>query len=675
VDSRSTVPPYPPSRREDKTEVFHGRELVDPYQWLEDGSSAETLQWIAAQNAFARSLLDRLPDRASTTERLRELLLHDWVSMPIERCGNYYFMKRRATDDQPCIYRRRGIHGSDELLVDAHSLSPDHSASIVMHEPSSDARLLLYGVRMTGVDETDLRVFDVENERELPDRIAPALHYKATWKRDSSGFYYFHRARGENPRIRFHVLGTDAVEDRDLFGEGYGPETWLDVVESEDGRYLFLKVGWGWRKDEWYVRDLREDSPPRPLIFGIDANFMPDFTADSLIVRTDWKAPCGRIIKIDFKDPSPQKWREIVPEAQDAIQASCVIGEKLFVNYLHNVTSRISIFSLEGEPLGELPVPENCVAGVYGRFGHDEGGVHFSSYTMPTSIYRYRSSTGELTLWHRNAAPFDSNQFETREVWYSSKDGTRVPMFLVHRQGIPLDGARPTVLYGYGGFNLPLLPGFSPGAAWWVEQGGVYAVPSLRGGGEFGAAWHEGGMLANKQNVFDDFIAAAEWLIASGYTSPNRLAISGISNGGLLVGAVMTQRPELMSAALCAYPDLDLIRFRRYNQNNNLPALFEYGDPADPNQFKFIAAYSPYEHVRAGVRYPAVLFVTGEADTRVPPAQARKMTARMQTATASGLPILLLHDPKSGHAGGRGLEKIIEEMSLEWSFLAWQLGV
>jgi prolyl oligopeptidase len=675
VDPNGPFPPYPFARRGDASEVFHGVDLVDPYQWLEEGQSAETLDWIGAQNAYAHWLLDGLAARPRITGRLTDLLHHDALGLPIERSGYYFFMKRRAGEDQWCIYRRNGIDGRDELLVDPHPLSPDHSASVIIYEPTDDAGMMLYGVRMTGVDETDIRVLDLNSGRELRDRIPPALHYNVTWTRDGSGFYYYHCARGEDPRIYLHMLGTDPASDREIFGEGYGPENGMRAVESEDGRYLLIVVGWGWLRDEVFLRDLAGDGPLRPLITEIAANFIPTFTGDQLIVRTDWNAPRGRVLKIDLRDPAREKWREIVPEAGDAIQSVSVIGEKLFVSYLHDVTSRIAIYSLEGSPLGEVSMQGVGTAGIYGRHGHDEGGFHFTSYTTPLSIYRYRASLGERTLWYQNPVPYTSDRFETRQVWYSSKDGTPVPMFLVHRKGLVFDGGRPTVLYGYGGFNASLTPSFSAEVAWWIEQGGIYAVPNLRGGGEFGETWHRAGMLGNKQNVFDDFIAAAEWLFANNFTNPDKLAISGVSNGGLLVGAVMTQRPELMRAVVCKYPDLDMIRSRRYSKNNCLPSLLEYGDPAIADQFRFIAAYSPYEHVREGIKYPAVLFTTGEADTRAPAAQARKMTARMQAASASGLPILLLHDPKAGHAGGRGLAKIVEDLSLEWSFLAWQLGI
>ena len=363
-----------------------------------------------------------------------------------------------------------------------------------------------------------------------------------------------------------------------------------------------------------------------------------------------------------------------MPETEDAIQNFALVGDKL-VNYLHNVTSRIAIFSPDGDPHGDLSLPLQGTTGMAGRYGHDEGIFYFNRTRFRTQSIDTIRGRGNPTSGIATLFPFESERFKMNQVWYSSKDGTRVPMFLVYRKGLILDGQRPTVMYGYGGFNVSLTPAFNLAVAWWIEQGGVYAVPNLRGGGEFGEDWHHAGMLSNKQNVFDDFIAAAEWLTANNYTNPNKLAITVGSNGGLLVGAVMTQRPDLMRAVVCWHPNLDTIRFRRYSKNNNPPALLEYGDPADPDQFKFIYAYSPYEHVQVGERYPAVLFTTGEADTRVPPAQARKMTARMQAATASGFPILLLHDTTRGHAGSKPFSAMLEDLSLDWSFLAWQLGI
>jgi prolyl oligopeptidase len=667
----------PETRRDDVREVMHGIELVDPYHWLEDADSTETRAWIAAQNDYTRSFLDAIPVRERIRRRLREMLIHDSIGAPIQRQGVYFFLKRGAEQDLWSVYRRAGIGGEDELLIDPRPMSSDRTVSIGTIAPSEDAGLLAYGIRHGGEDETEVRVFDVKERRDLPDRLPRGLYQNLSWKKDAGGFYYSLARRGVGRRIYFHALGDDSASDQEVFGAGYGPENGIFPHASEDGNYLLAMVWWGWLKVELHLQDLGEknDGSFRPLITGIDAKFYPQFAGDYLIVQTDWNAPNGRILRIDLREPARENWREIVPEAADAIVSFALIGDKVFVNYLHNVTARIAIFSLDGEPLGKLPLPGDGTAGIYGRYRREEGIVYFGSYTTPYSIYRYNSATGKSDLWYRDAVPFDSENFTTRQVWYSSKDGTRVPMFIVHRKGLALDGNRPTVLYGYGGFSFSLTPNFNHGAAWWIEQGGVYAVPNLRGGGEFGEAWHRAGMLEKKQNVFDDFIAAADWLVTNNYTNPDKLAISGGSNGGLLVGAMMTQRPDLMRAVYCWHPDLDMLRFHNYTKNNNPPALFEYGNPADPDQFKFIHAYSPYEQVKPGTKYPAMLLTSGDADTRVPPAQARKMTARMQAATASGFPILLHYDTHAGHAGFKPTSTVIEDLSIEWSFLAWQLGI
>ena len=667
----------PATRRDDVREVMHGIGLMDPYHWLEDGESLETRAWIAAQNDYTRSVLDTISIRQRVRSRLREMLIHDSIGAPIQRQGVYFFLKRSAEQDLWSVYRRVGTDGYDELLIDPHPMSTDRSVSIGAIAPSEDARLLAYSLRHGGEDEAEIRVLDLKERRDLSDRLPRGLYQSVSWKKDASGFYYSLAHRGVGRRIYFHALDTDSASDQEVFGAGYGPENGIFPYVSEDGNYLLAMVWWGWLKIELHIQDLREnnDGSFRPLITGIDAKFYPQFAGDYLIVQTDWNAPNGRILRIDLREPARENWREIVPETADIIGSFALVGDKVFVSYMHNVTARIALFSVEGEPFGEIPMPGDGTAGIYGRYGREEGIFYFGSYTTPFSIYRYNSTTGKSDLWYRDAVPFESKNFEMRQVWYSSNDGTRVPMFIVHRKGLTLDGNRPTVLYGYGGFSISLTPGFNYGAAWWIEQGGVYAVPNLRGGSEFGEAWHRAGMLEKKQNVFEDFIAAAKWLVANKYTNPERLAISGGSNGGLLVGAVMTQRPDLMRAVYCAHPDLDMVRFHHYTKDNNPPALLEYGDPADPAQFKFMYAYSPYEHVKPGTKYPAMLLTSGDADTRVPPAQARKMTARMQAATASGLPILLSYDTQAGHAGSKPIPKVIEDLSTEWSFFAWQLGI
>jgi prolyl oligopeptidase len=666
----------PPAARTDNfRESFHGEELVDPYHWLEDSSSPETRKWIDAENLYTHTLLNAPPVRQDISNRLTEMMHQDHIGAPLLRNGYYYFSKRGAEQDLWYFYRRKQADGTDELLLDPHKVSPESGSSISEFDVSDDGGLVAYGVRMGGQDETDLRILDVTSHRDLADRFPQALYRGFAFKKDRSGFYYVVGSRDSGQRVRYHVLGTDTAKDVEVFGQGFGADTWIEPVVSEDGRYLLIVVQRGWAQGDLYIQNLEKGSAIQPLIKGLDGKFDPSFSGDFLFVQTDWKAPKGRILKIDLRDPAPDKWREIVPPAADAIDSASVIGAKLFVTYLHNVTSHIRIFSADGKPLGEVPLPGLGSAGIWGRSDQQEGLLSFSSYTTPYFIARYDATTGKQTLWYQDAVPFEPGKFETEQVWYPSKDGTQIPMFLMHRKGLVLSGNTPTILYGYGGFDVSLTPFFSPTAAWWMEHGGVYAVANIRGGGEFGEEWHRAGMLAKKQNVFDDFIAAAEWLIAKKYTNQGKLAIWGGSNGGLLVGAALVQRPDLYQAVVCWHPDLDMVRYYKYTKNNNPPALLEYGNGAVPEQYKFLKAYSPYEGVRAGTKYPAILFESGDADTRVPPEQARKMTAKLQAATISDRPIMLLYDAEAGHSGGEPFRKQIEDSTNELTFVAWQLGV
>jgi prolyl oligopeptidase len=670
-----TPPTPPPTPRDDLRETLHGVEIVDPYRWLEDGQAPRTRAWIDGQNRYTHGLLDGRPGREAIRQRLTELSRYDAQSAP-QRCGGRYFMtKRRATDDLSILYVREGRDGRDEVLLDPHPLSPDHTVDVSVADISEDGRVLVYGVRRGGEDETELHVRDVGKRTDLSDVLPRGLYRGVSLRPDGSGFYYASQNRQTGIRIRYHALGTPAAQDEEVFGGGYGPSQWIGARVSENGRHLLLTVQHGWARNEVFVRDLAGGGPARTIVKDVEAHFRPEFAGDRLLVQTDWKAPRWRIVEVDLKDPAPERWREIVPEGADAIQGFQPVGGKLLVEYLHDVTSQLKLISLDGKHLGELSLPgPGSVGAVQGRWSDDEVFFDFTSYTTPRTTYRADTGTGKVETWWRAQVPFESQGYETRQVWAASRDGTKVPMFVTHRRGLALDGQRPTLLTGYGGFNVSITPGFNASAAWWIEQGGVYAVANLRGGGEFGEQWHRAGMLANKQNVFDDFIGAAEWLVANRYTNPTRLAIRGASNGGLLMGAAFTQRPDLFQAVLCEFPDLDMVGYHRF-ENNNPPALLEYGNAALPEQFKFLYAYSPYQNVKAGTKYPAVLFTTGDADTRVPPLQARKMTARMQAASSSGRPVLLLYDTKAGHSGGRPIGKVVEDLSLEMAFLSWQLGM
>lgn len=662
----------PASRVDNVREVMHGVEITDPYRWLEDQNSAETRAWIDEQNKYTHSLLDGLPMRTQIQKRLSELLRVDTVSTPFEQDGRYFLFKKRAEDDLSILYLRNGLNGADEVVIDPHTLSSDHTTDIGLLDASTGGKLIVYNVRRGGQDETELHVMDVDKRKDV-DQLPNALYRGVSMKKDGSGFYYNLQRRDTGIRVFYHALGTDSSKDVEIFGKGYGPDKWIAASVSDDGKYLLFGVQHGWAKDELYIQNL-SGGPIRTIVNDIEAHFDGWFAGDRLVLQTDWQAPNQRIVVVDPNDPAREKWQTIIPEGPDAIAGFSLAGGKLFVSYLHNVTSQVKIFNLEGKALGEVSLPGiGSASGLLGRWNSNEAFFSFRSFVTPQTIYRYDVQTGKTELWARPNVPFKSDDFEVQQVWYSSKDGTKVPMFLVHKKGLQPDGKLPVLLYGYGGFNVSQTPRFSSAAAVWVERGGVYALANIRGGGEFGEAWHKAGMLDKKQNVFDDFIGAAEWLIKNKFTNPSRLAIQGGSNGGLLVGAALTQRPDLFQAVLCEFPDLDMIGYYRF-KNNNPPALLEYGNASDPAQFKYLSAYSPYQKVKPGEKYPAVLFTTGDQDTRVPPLQARKMTARLQAASTSGKPVLLLYDTKAGHAGGRPLSKIIEDVSLELTFLFWQLN-
>jgi prolyl oligopeptidase len=671
------------TRRDDAVDVIHGERIVDPYRWLEDGDSPETRAWTAEQNARTASYLAQVAVRPALRARLEQLLAIGSLSAPTPARGRYFYQYRDGRQNQPILYVRDGSNGPERVLVDPNGLNPDGTTALDWYHPSEDGRLLAYGLSEDGNEESVLHVLDVDTGRLLADRIPHTRAADLAWLPDGSAFYYTrYPAPGEVPEgeehyhraVFHHPLGTDPAGDRLVFRPAV-KEHWPGVSLSPDGRWLLIGVARTFDQTDLYLQDLPAGTAPVPVAKDLPALFDGHVVEDRLYIRTNLHAPTYGLYLLEAERPELATARVLVAPRPDAVlDSASVVGRHLALTYLERATSRLRLASLDGSEIREQPLPGiGSIFGIGAEWDGDELFYGFSSYTVPPSVYRIELGTGEQTLWRRVDADINPDRYEVRQVGYSSRDGTAVSMFVVQPRGLKLDGRNPTYLTGYGGFNISMTPGFSRSLFVWLEHGGVVAVPNLRGGGEYGETWHQGGMLANKQNTFDDFIGAAEWLIANGYTSPDRLAIAGGSNGGLLMGAVLTQRPELFRAVVIQVPLLDMLRYHLFL----IARLWipEYGSAEDPTQFAWLRAYSPYHQVRDGTAYPAVLLATAESDTRVDPMHARKMTARLQAATSSGYPVLLRLEAKAGHGAGKPIVKVLEELTDTWSFVFQELGV
>lgn len=665
--------PPPATRAESFSESLHGVEVADPYRWLED-PSPDTRLWIELQNRHADAVLGILPGRDRLRQHLSSLLRVDAIGLPWVRGGRYFFSRRRADQELAVIVMREGEQGEDQVLIDPHPLSGDESLSVRILDVSDDGRWLVYGAQKGGEDEIEVRLFDVARRQTLAERLPRARYFGVSLTSGGQGMYYS-REGSKGARIAFHRLGTDPATDLEIFGEGYGRGTVLWANLSDDGRYLVIHVFNTTRKSEVYVQNLAAGGEILKVVDDLPETFYGGVLGDQLVLHTQWDAPRGRVLVADPDHPDRARWREIIPEHETAvIQSVFGAGGKLFVTYLEGSRTQVRLFDLAGHELGEIPLPAvGTLNGIRGQWHRNEIYLAFSSFHIPPTVYRYDAAQGRSEVWARAGAPIDSEKFESRQVWYRSQDGTSVPMIVIYPKDVKLDGSRPTLLTGYGGFGTSLTPSFNEETAAWIDRGGVYAIANVRGGGELGEQWHQAAVREKKQSSFDDFIAAAEWLIAEGYTRPEKLAISGHSNGGLLVAAAMTQRPELFRAVICSHPVLDMLRYNKFTAGKFW--LPEYGSPDMPDAFKYLYAYSPYHRIDRGKEYPAVLFVTGEGDTRVAPLHARKMTARMQASATAERPVLLRYHAQAGHSGaGISRSLRIEELTDTLSFLFWQLG-
>ncbi|MGV3773947.1 MAG: prolyl oligopeptidase family serine peptidase [Verrucomicrobiales bacterium] len=687
---------YPKAKKVDQVDDYHGIKVADPYRWLEDPDSPASREWIQAQNDITFKYLEQIPAREQLRSRLKELWNYERFGVPSQQGGRYFLTRNDGLQNQSVLYQMKNLNDEPKLLLDPNKLSPDGTTALKGYNVSEDGKWLAYGLSSAGSDWEEWRVRNVETGEDLSDLVKWAKFTSASWTQDGKGFFY---GRTEAPnekekfqaanyhyKLYYHEVGTS--QDKDLLVyERPDQKEWLFSGEAtEDGKYLIITVSQGTdsRKRVYYKElkqgttgtdQVREGSRVVELLNEFDAAYsFINNQGTTFYFETDLKAPRGKVVAIDIKNPDRNNWKEIVPETRDTLSFARMINGQLILGYMKDARSAVAIHSLDGAKIRDVELPGiGSVGGFSGEKNDKETFYSFSSFTTPASIYRYDLVTGKTTVFRQPKLTFEPEQFETTQVFYASKDGTKVPMFITHKKGLKLDGSNPTLLYGYGGFNISLTPSYSPSIIAWMEMGGVYAQPNLRGGGEYGEEWHQAGMKLNKQNVFDDFIGAAEWLIAKKYTRSEKLAIAGGSNGGLLVGACMTQRPELFKAALPAVGVMDMLRFPKFTIGWAWTA--DYGSPDNPEEFKAIYAYSPLHRLKPGTKYPSTMITTADHDDRVVPAHSFKFAAALQEAHGGENPVLIRIETKAGHGAGKPTSKVIEEAADRYAFLVKELGM
>lgn len=690
--TRPTVA-YPPAPRDDAiVDDFHGTRVPDPYRALEIADAPATVAWVDAQNKLTVDFVAG-PAREAIRARLTEVWNYPRYSVPRHRGGRYFFRKNDGLQAQSVLYVQEGMEGRPRVLIDPNSLSADGTVALQLQRLTKDGQLMAYGLSRSGSDRQDVLIRDVTTGKDLPDVIAGLKFPNVAWRNDNAGFFYNrYPAAGsvseteasKNSRIYYHQLGTPTESDALVLETPEHAEwdKWPGV--SDDGRYLIVNLAEGTDpRQRVYVRPISAnpklgvdaDKPFVKLLDAGDAAYdIVEIVGDVLYVHTNVDAPRGKIIAINLKTPSKEKWRTIVPEGKDALAFTAFINRQLVLGYLHDAYSQLKIYGLDGALIREVPLPGiGSVGEVTGEPEDGEMFFSFTSYLWPTSAFRYNFKTADPSIFRKSEVKFDTTTYETKQIFATSKDGTKVPVFVTHKKGIALDGSHPALLEGYGGFNVSITPNFSTGLTVWLEAGGVHAEAVLRGGDEYGEAWHQAGMLGNKQNVFDDFQAAAAELARPGYTNPSRLAIEGGSNGGLLVSACMIQRPELFGAVLCGVPVTDMLRYHQFTVGRFW--IPEYGNAEDAAHFKWLYAYSPLHNVRPGAKYPPILVTTADTDDRVSPAHAKKLVATLQAANPGGSPVLLRVETKAGHGAGKPTAKLIDELSDRYAFLFRVFGM
>jgi len=677
---------YPEARKGDQTDDYHGVKVADPYRWLEDLDSAETRAWVEAENKLSFGFLESIPQRTPIKERLTRLWNYEKYGIPVREGNRYFYTRNSGLQNQAVLYTVTSLEAQPQQVLDPNTLSADGTVALSGMQVSPDGKLLAYSLSASGSDWQEWKVRDVETSKDLSDDLKWVKFSGASWTRDGKGFFYSRydepksdALKGTNyfQKVYYHKLGTPQSEDV-LVYERPDQKDWLfNSAVTEDGNYLIITVFQGTDvKSRIYYKDLKaKDSAVVKLLDDFDAAY--SFVGNEgprFFFQTDLQAPRSKVIEVNVSKSARDNWKVIVPEGKETLQTTTFVNNKFIANYLKDAYTQVKVYDTAGKLVNEVSFPGIGAAEGFGGHATDKETFYsFTGFTTPTTIYRYDMTTGKSSVFRQPKVDFNPADFETKQVFYTSKDGTKVPMFITHKKGLKLDGNNPTYLYGYGGFNISMSPAFSVGNLVWMEMGGVYAQPNLRGGGEYGEEWHQQGMKLKKQNVFDDFIAAAQWLIDNKYTSTPKLAIGGGSNGGLLVGAALTQRPDLFGAALPAVGVMDMLRFQKFTIG--WAWVSDYGSSDNADEFKALYAYSPLHNIKPGTSYPPTLITTADHDDRVWPGHSFKFAAALQAAQAGSAPVLIRIETKAGHGAGKPTTKIIEEIADRWAFLVKTLNM
>ena len=676
---------YPEVKKVDQVDDYHGTKVADPYRWLEDADSAATQAWVEAENKVTFDYLSQIPERKQIRERLTKLWNYERYTAPQLKGGRYFFTRNNGLQNQNVLYVSDTLTGEPKVVLDPNTMSKDGTVALSGYDLTEDAKLIVYGTAMSGSDWTEWRVKEVDTGKDLPDHIKWVKFSGASFTKDGKGFFYSRydepkaasmlRDKVQFHKLYYHKLGTDQSADVLVYDRPDHGDWNIRGFVTDDGKYLIISLNTGTdRKNRVYYKDLSaKDAQVVKLLDEFDASYgFIDNVGSTFYFDTDLDAPNEKIIAIDVRNPARANWKTIIAEAKEPISSINLLNNMFVTTYLKDAHSVVKVFDINGKPVREVSLPGlGTVSGFGGKRDQSETFYSFNSYTSPSVIYRYDMKTGASSVFRQPKVDFNPNDYETKQVFYTSKDGTKVPMFITAKKGLKRDGNNPTYLYAYGGFNISQTPGFSVANMVWMEMGGVYAVANLRGGGEYGKEWHLAGTKLRKQNVFDDFISAAEYLIKEQYTSTPKLAIGGGSNGGLLVGAVLNQRPDLYGAALPAVGVMDMLRFHKFTIGWAWTS--DYGSADNPDEFKAIYAYSPLHNIKPGTKYPAVMVTTADHDDRVVPAHSFKYASTLQQAQAGDAPILIRIQTKAGHGAGKPVSMQIEEQADRWGFIVHEL--